>query len=130
MPDRPEFDGLDPELLGRYLASECSEEETAQVRRWLMAHPDAAQRLRAYLEQLDRGASRPPTPDVDAEWRALQARLRAHDGGEGNTVVPHGASATPAAATPARASNGTPWYWRRIVAAAAGLVLAAGLGYG
>ena len=78
MPDRPEFDGLDPELIGRYLANEVSDDERTLVRRWLMAHPEAAERLRLYLAQLDDEAVRPPTPNVDAEWGRLQARIHAH----------------------------------------------------
>ena len=125
MPDRPEFDGLDPELLGRYLANESSEDETALVRRWLMAHPEAAARLEAYLARLDDEAGRPAAPDVDAEWGALQARIRAHERGD-DPAAP--SRATPAAATPV--VRRTPWWRRGRVLAAAGVLLAAGLAYG
>jgi ferric-dicitrate binding protein FerR (iron transport regulator) len=125
MPDRPEFDGLDPELIGRYLAHESSEDETALVRRWLMAHPEAAERLATYLARLDDEAARPPAPDVDVEWDALQARLRAHERGDD-------ASATPriAPTVPAPASRTTTWWRRGRMLAAASVVLAAGLAYG
>src|SRR5689334_18523209 len=119
MPDRPEFDGLDPELIGRYLAGESSEDETAQVRRWLMANPDAARRLDAYLAALDHETARPPAPDVDAEWGALQARIHAHAPRDAAPAVPR----PPAAATVARAAA---WWRRGRALAAAGVVLAAG----
>src|SRR5689334_5532670 len=105
MPDRPEFDGIDPDLISRYLAGECSEDETAQVRRWLMAHPDAARRFDAFLASLDHEASRPPAPAVDAEWNALQARIRAHERGDAAPVVPR----VPPTAAPTR--HAAAW-WR------------------
>ena len=80
MPDRPEFDGIDADLIVRYLSKETSEDETILVRRWLMAHPEAAERLKVFLARLDDEAVRPLAPSVDAEWNALQARVRAHEG--------------------------------------------------
>ena len=53
MPDRPGAEGLEPELLDRYLAGECSEQEGAIVRRYLMARPEVASALSALLRQLD-----------------------------------------------------------------------------
>jgi transmembrane sensor len=76
MSDRTPFDDLDPELLDRYLAGECSEDETAQVRRWLMARPDAAHRLATFLRQID-GGDHEPVPAVASSWHALQARMHA-----------------------------------------------------
>jgi transmembrane sensor len=125
MPDRPEFDGLDPELIGRYLANESSEDETAFVRRWLMAHPEAAARLEAYLARLDDEAARPPAPDVDAEWGALQARIRAHERGEDPSAPPRTTPVAPPALRPV-----VPWWRRAGTLAAAGVLLAAGLAYG
>ena len=78
MPERTPFDDLDPELLDRYLAGECSEEETAQVRRWLMARPEAASRLEAFLGRID-GGDRAPVPGVASSWQELHARMRASD---------------------------------------------------
>jgi transmembrane sensor len=124
MPDRPEFDGLDPELIGRYLANEVSDDERTLVRRWLMAHPEAAERLRLYLAQLDDEAVRPPTPNVDAEWGRLQARIHAHEMGE---VRPPAARVTPSA--PMSAVRSSPWWRRGRTLAAASVVLAAGLAY-
>ena len=76
MVDRPNVDGIDAELLDRYLAGECSEQETALVRRHLMAHPEVADALAAYLRQLDGAATRPPAPDARTSWEALQRRMR------------------------------------------------------
>lgn len=81
MPERTPFDGLDPELLDRYLAGECSEEETAQVRRWLMARPDAAHLLATFLRRID-GGDREVVPPVASSWQALHARMRASDASE------------------------------------------------
>jgi transmembrane sensor len=122
MPDRPEFDGLDSELLGRYLSNETSEEETTLVRRWLMAHPEAAEQLRLFMARLDDEAVRPPAPGVDREWAALQARIQAYESGD---VRPPAAHVAPvAAATGVRRS---PWPRRAGMLAAASVLLAAGL---
>jgi len=123
MPDRPEFDGIDSELIGRYLSKETSEDETTLVRRWLMAHPEAAERLRDFLARLDDEAVRPHAPRVDAEWSALQARIRAHESDEYRPAVAHAAPAAPARTNP---------WWRRgrTLAAAASVVLAVALAYG
>src|SRR5215213_476177 len=79
MPDRTPFDDLDPELLDRYLAGECTEDERAQMRRWLMARPDAARRLSAFLGQVDDGGAREAMPDVTRSWQTLRANMRASD---------------------------------------------------
>lgn len=78
MPDRPppSADGLDPELLGRYLAHECTEAEAAAVRRYLMAHPDEARALDRFVARLDGADGAPSPPDARASWDALRARLR------------------------------------------------------
>ena len=125
MPDRPEFDGVDAELIGRYLSRETSEDETTLVRRWLMAHPEAAERLRVFLARLDDEAARPSAPSVDADWSALQARIRAHEGEEDRSAVVHAESAV--ATAPVRT---TPWWRRGRTLAAAGVLIAAGLAYG
>lgn len=121
MPDRPEFDGIDSELIGRYLSRETSEEETTLVRRWLMAHPEAATRLRVFLARLDDEATRPLTPNVDVEWSALQARIRAHEVDEDRPVVVPTEPAIPA--------HTAPWWRRGRTLAAASVVLAAVLAY-
>ena len=126
MVDRPEFDGIDAELIVRYLAKETSEDETILVRRWLMAHPEAADRLRVFLARLDDEAVRPLAPSVDAEWNALQARVRAHEGEEYRVVAPRTTPTAPVHAVH-RASR-----WRRagVLAAAASVVLAVAVTYG
>ena len=124
MPDRPEFDGIDPELIGRYLSKETSEEETTLVRRWLMAHPEAAERLNAFLARLDDEAVRPAAPNIDFEWGALQSRIRLHDGEEDRPA----ARVTPTA--PVAAVHSSPWWRRGRTLAAASVVLAAALAYG
>jgi len=125
MPDRPEFDGIDAELIVRYLAKETSEDETILVRRWLMAHPEAADRLRVFLARLDDEAVRPPAPSVDAEWNALQARVRAHEGEDDRVVTPRSTPTAPVHVV------GHHSRWRRAgaFAAAASVVVAAALSY-
>jgi transmembrane sensor len=73
--DHIPFDELDPELMDRYLAGECSAEEMAQVRRWLAAHPDASRRLDTFLNEIG-GTRRPAPPNVSASWRAIRGRFR------------------------------------------------------
>lgn len=121
-PDRPEFDEVDSELIGRYLSRETSEEETTLVRRWLMAHPEEAERLRIFLARLDDEAIRPTAPNVDAEWSALTARIRAHEGEAHRPAAVHAAPSTP--------TRTNPWWRRASTLAAAAVVLAAGLAYG
>jgi len=125
MPDRPEFDGIDAELIVRYLSKETSEDETILVRRWLMAHPEAADRLRVFLARLDDEAVRPIAPSVDAEWNALQARVRAHEGEDDRVVTPRTTPTAPVHAV------GRHSRWRRAgaFAAAASVVVAAALSY-
>ena len=126
MPDRPEFDGIDADLIGRYLAKETSEEESILVRRWLMAHPEAAERLRLFLARLDDEAVRPPTPNVEADWRALQGRIHAHEDEGYRPVAPRATPTAPIASTRDRRR----WRNATALAAAAGVVLAAALTYG
>jgi transmembrane sensor len=76
MPERPGPDGIDPELLDRYLAGECSEHEAAIVRRYLMARPDIARALSGFLLQLDGEADRPAPPDASVSWELLRKRAR------------------------------------------------------
>ena len=96
MSDRPEFDGIDADLIVRYLSKETSEDETILVRRWLMAHPEAAERLKVFLARLDDESARPIAPSVDAEWNALQARIRAHEGEDYRVVAPRTTPTAPA----------------------------------
>jgi ferric-dicitrate binding protein FerR (iron transport regulator) len=88
MPELPER--IDGELFGRYLAGECSESETAVVRRYLMAHPDDARVLELFLERLDGLRSPAPAPDAVASWQTLQRRMHDLRGGSA------GGSASPA----------------------------------
>jgi transmembrane sensor len=128
MPDRPEFEGLDPDVLGRYLARESSEDETILVRRWLMAHPEAAERLDGFLARLDDEAVRPPAPELGAEWDALQARIRAHERGEDRWAAARVTPVTPVAQTTAITAKS--WWRRGRTLAAASVLLAAGITYG
>jgi transmembrane sensor len=127
MPDRPPHDGLDPDLLDRYLAGECSEAEAVVVRRWMMAHPDAARRLAEYLARLDDELAAPPPPTVAASWAAIQARVDAETpvGAHPSPTTAHDRRQATRAAATRRLTR------RRIgaLAAAACAVLAAGLGY-
>lgn len=106
MVDRPNADGMDPELLDRYLAGECSEQETAVARRYLMAHPDVAEALTGYLRHLDGESTRPPVPDAHASWESLRRRMR----------EPHAATAVPGVVT-GRASSPTPTHLRAVLSA-------------
>src|SRR5690242_19532321 len=63
----------DGELLDRYLAGETTEAETAMVRRYFMAHPDAARRIQRYLDRLEGADSRPRVPPPRS-WPARGAR--------------------------------------------------------
>src|SRR5688572_26695839 len=125
MVDRPEFDGIDADLISRFLSKETSEDETILVRRWLMANPEAAERLKVFLARLDDEAVRPLAPSVDAEWNALQARIRAHEGEDYRVVATR---TTPTAPVPA--VRNAPWWRRARTLAAAGVVLAVGITYG
>lgn len=128
-PDRFPPEGPDPELLGRYLAGECTESEAAFVRRCLMARPDAARTLDTFLARLDGPV--PAMPDEDASWAALSNRLKVADG----------AATASSGSTPARSRtphrhfvlhsrpDARPW-WRRswalaIAATAAAAVIVA-----
>jgi transmembrane sensor len=73
-------DGIDAELLDRYLAHECSEAEDAIVRRYLMAHPDLAISLASFLADLEEERSRPAPPDARESWMRLQGRLHETEG--------------------------------------------------
>lgn len=79
MSDRPTFEGLSGELLDRWLAGECSEDEGAVVRRFLMANPAAQRALDAWLAALDAEAERETPPDAADSWSALRGRLRQAD---------------------------------------------------
>ena len=75
MSDRVPGDGIDAEMLDRYLAHECSEAEVALVRRHLMARPDIARALASFLSELEDERSRPAPPDARESWQRLRARL-------------------------------------------------------
>lgn len=129
MPERSGADGIDPELLDRYLAGECSEQEAAIVRRFLMARPDIARALSAFLLQLDGEADRPAPPDASTSWEMLRDRARdvrppPVAGPLGHTSQPH-SSTTPrhrvALLAPRRAS---PWRRGAIAACVVGVAVA------
>ena len=133
-PERPAIEGLGAELLDRYLAGACTEDEAALVRRQLMARPDAARLLDAYLCELDAGASAQPAPDAATSWASLRERMRAADG-----AMPSAANAretprtatTPASPAPRHRRSfevpqvGAFMSWWPGVAAAAAVVIAA-----
>jgi transmembrane sensor len=72
-------DPIDGELLGRYLAGECSEDDAAVVRRYLMAHPAEARALERFLGRLDGAGAPGSAPDAAASWRSLQLRRHGAD---------------------------------------------------
>jgi transmembrane sensor len=76
MPDRMLGDGIDAELLDRYLAHECTEAEDAIVRRHLMARPDLAMALASFLSDLEEERARPASPDARESWTRLRSRMR------------------------------------------------------
>jgi transmembrane sensor len=130
MPDRMPVDGIDADLLDRYLAHECTEAEDAIVRRHLMARPDLAMALSSFLADLEDERARPAPPDARESWMRLQGRMRET---ENDLLSAPGASsrgrhlAAPKgrhlfALLPRRTGSG----WRIIVATvAAGLVVVA-----
>jgi transmembrane sensor len=123
MPERPPLDGLDPELLDRYLAGECGEAEGAAVRRWMMAHPDAARRVTEFLARLDDEAGAPPPPSVATSWRDLQTRMAAEAPAIASRPTPTEQRAVERRRAPRALARWRPG------AAAACAVLAVGLGY-
>jgi len=79
MSDRVPGEGIDAEMLDRYLAHECSEDEAALVRRHLMARPDVARALASFLSELEDERSRPAPPDARESWQRLRVRLHETD---------------------------------------------------
>jgi transmembrane sensor len=133
--DRLPGDGIDAELLDRYLAHECSEAEVAIVRRHLMARPAFAKTLRSFLADLEDERSRPAPPDARASW--LQVRDRLHEMDDDSRQDPGGPPDARRAATaephhlfkllPSR-RRGPGWRRVMIPAFAAGLVVAGAFG--
>jgi len=128
--DRLPGEGIDAEMLDRYLAHECSEAEVAIVRRHLMARPDIARALASFLSELEDEPSRPASPDARESWLRLRARMHETDDDshpEPDSAEPrHVAGPKPRhlfALLPARQRTSV---WRRIVypTLAAGLVAA------
>jgi ferric-dicitrate binding protein FerR (iron transport regulator) len=124
MPDRTPFDDLDPELLDRFLAGEHSEEDSVRVRRWLMARPDAARRLAAFLDQVDDDGDRDAMPDVASSWETLRARMHSADA---SAAADADAEHRPAP-MPADRRRRREWRWG-MTAAAACVALVAGVSY-
>jgi len=69
-----EKDEIDWRLLDRYIAGECSADESAEVERWLVANPARRQAVDAMRAGL-RGAAW----DTNAAWSQLSTRIAAHD---------------------------------------------------
>lgn len=128
-------DGIDAELLDRYLAHECSETEVAIVRRHLMAHPDFAKALTSFLADLEEERTRPAPPDARESWLRLRDRL--HETDDDSQPGPGGPSQArrPTSAESRHLFKLLPSRrrgpgWRRIMfpALAAGLVVAGAFG--
>jgi len=125
-------DGIDAELLDRYLANECSEAESAIVRRQLMARPAFAATLTLFLSELEEERSRDAPPDARRSWVQLRGRLHeADDDSLPGTAAPLGAGRVTGteprhlfALLPSRRRHSG---WQRIVLTtlAAGLIVAA-----
>lgn len=98
MSDRMPSDGIDAELLDRYLAHECTEAEDAIVRRYLMARPDLAAALASFLADLEQERSRPAPPDSRESWTRLKSRMREAE--SDSLAVPGGPSRSQHAAAP------------------------------
>ena len=92
MPDRPPLEGIDAELLDRYLAGEGSEEENAAVRRYLMAHPETARELDALLQGLETGRESSRPPDAAASWQVVRDRMHGERNASPQPAAPPGAA--------------------------------------
>jgi transmembrane sensor len=129
--DRPPIDGPTAEFLDRYLAGECSEDEVARVRRYLMAHPESAFVLQSLLRRLDHEDVRPRAPDSAASWEALHRRL--HESGRPVPPSPeaqpsrprHGTSSPGQRQFAALIPRSHASWWRGPLAASAMLLLVA-----
>src|SRR5688500_7177871 len=130
MADRSSGDIPSGELLDRYLSGECSEEEGARVRRYLMANPDAALALERVLGRRAQAAGRPPAPDSAASWASVRHRLR----DPGQIAGPPGEPPSSARKSAPRrtpfaariADSVVPWWRRPSLAAAIVIVIASG----
>jgi transmembrane sensor len=69
---------VDYELLGRYLAGECSADEASRVVAWLSAKPENQATLDALREVWNLAEAEKPAQevDVDAAWSRVQGRLQ------------------------------------------------------
>jgi ferric-dicitrate binding protein FerR (iron transport regulator) len=118
-------DPFESELLDRFFAGETTEEEAAQVRRYLMAHADLATGLAAYRARLDH--EREGEVDGAPDSRASLVRLRQRLQAEEVRPLPQRIDVTPAA----RTRYGSGWSHAQHrgwgVAAAGFAVLAAGI---
>ncbi len=118
-------DSADWEAIARYFAGESPEAERQTVRKWLDTHPDEAEALAALHDATGRLAQEtPPGLDVEAALRRVTERHEAAD------VIAIGARRTGRPVAPVSAPRNPSRHWPRFaipVAAAAGLLLAAGL---
>lgn len=130
MADRPGADTPSAEELDRYLSGECTEEEGARVRRYLMANPEGSLILERFLRGLDHESGRPLAPDSAGSWAEMRERLG--EGGHGGNPPSHRAQPdrkpvvrrTPFAALIPQLS--LPWWRRPSIAAAAVVAVASG----
>jgi transmembrane sensor len=111
----------DGELLDRYLAGETTEAETAMVRRYFMAHPDAARRLQRHLDAIEAAESRPAPPGAESLAR-LRERMKDPPSLEG--------AVAPSSSVRTRQRPNSKQVMRYALAAAAVLVVAVALSFG
>jgi ferric-dicitrate binding protein FerR (iron transport regulator) len=82
-------DGVDDEILYRYLAGECSAEEEAFVEQWIAeseAHRDRFERIRRLWTLTDRSVE---VRDVDQMWASLADRIEREEGSSAATKSRH-----------------------------------------
>jgi transmembrane sensor len=63
----------DPELLDRYFAGECTEEESTLVRQYLAAHPAESAIINHFRNRLEGEGMAPSTAEIRASWSALKS---------------------------------------------------------
>lgn len=79
---------LTDELLARYLASSATRQEIEEVEAWLASSPDHRDELRAYRKLWERSRSagkQLATPDTDAAWKKVQAKMHTSTDPEART---------------------------------------------
>lgn len=97
------------ELLGRYLAGECSPTEVLVVQEWLAAAPQNRQTLEALQAIWEQAPAPDPQAQAreDAAWNRLQSRMR---GTAGAPAAPAEEAAAPLVQLPR--PSAARWWWR------------------